>query len=258
MPILTYESTDAVPEALREIAVEKDGKIVVDVSPTAKLSEFRDNNIKISQERDRFASVFAKLSGETGLSLDKVDEFLGSFKDLAATKKLVDDGKLVADSSLEEALAARTSQMKSDLEGQARAEREARLNAERERDQLRVQLESNFIDGEVMKAATNQRAGVRPDAIAAVQREARDFFRVEEGRLIARDANKQIIYGSDGATPITPLEWIKTHLSEKAPYLFLASQGGGSNGGGVGGMSQADILKLDPVQRMALARANKS
>jgi hypothetical protein len=64
------------------------------------------------------------------------------------------------------------------------------------------------------------------------------------------------MYGADGSTPMTPMEWL-AKLREEKPFLFKQSEGGGSGGGGrPGGLSQADLQKMSPVERMNYARAN--
>ena len=52
MPKITFETLDQVPEWLRGDAKEVNGKIEADVVQTAKVDEFRNNNIKLSTERD--------------------------------------------------------------------------------------------------------------------------------------------------------------------------------------------------------------
>jgi hypothetical protein len=66
-----------------------------------------------------------------------------------------------------------------------------------------------------------------------------------------------IIYGADGATPMTPDEWL-AKLRDSAPYFCKNSNGGGATGNQgnkmFGGMSKEDFNKLSGAQKLALAR----
>lgn len=257
MADLTYDTQDAVPEDLREHATAKDGKFVVSVAPSKKLDEFRTNNVNVSKERDSYANVLARLKTDVGLDTEKLDDFVTSFAELRKTQEQVEAGKLVKDTSLDEAVAKRTGAMKADYEGKINALTTANQNLTKEIQDLTQQVNNNVIDRHVTAAATDEKSGIRSDALNAVIREAREFFVVEDGKLVARDSDKNVIYGADGATPITPMEWIKTKLSQSAPYLFKESQGGGANGGGggSGNLTAAQIAAMTPEQKMAHARA---
>lgn len=255
MAEFTYDTQDAVPEDLREFATAKDGKFVVSVAPTKKLDEFRNNNINVSRERDSLAGVIARLKTDVGLDPEKLDDFVSHFGELRTTKEQVDAGKLVKDTSLDEAVNKRTAAMKQEYEGRINALDTTRKNLEAQIADLTREVNNNIIDRHVTAAATDEKSGIRSDALSAVLREAREFFQVENGELVARDRDKNIIYGSDGSTPIKPMEWIKTRLSQTAPYLFKESQGGGASGGGAGGgYTPAQIAAMSAEQKMALGR----
>lgn len=258
MPVMQFDTLDVVPEALRAHAVEKDGKYHLDVVPAMKLEEFRQNNTTLLGERDNLKNVIARLQTEAGVAPDKLDDWLSQFKELKTIKQQVDDGKLVKDSSLEDALAQRTTEMQRKFQ-----EDQQRLEAAlSEKDKVILQktreLNNSFLSQVVTEACNEKTSGVRRDAVRAVVKEAQDFFQVEDGKLVAKEGDK-VIYSADGVTPMTPLEWIKTRLVKISPYLFENSQGGGSQGGGVGGtgFTQEQLAKMDPQTKMQLGRQRR-
>ena len=52
MTVLVYATLSEVPNELRDAAKEgDDGKFSVKVAPAERITEFRDNNVSLSQER---------------------------------------------------------------------------------------------------------------------------------------------------------------------------------------------------------------
>lgn len=254
MPELIYDTQDAVPEPFRETAVAKDGKFAINVVPKAEVDTFRENNLNLSRERDSLSGVIARLKTDTEFDPEKMDEFVNSFKDLRTTAQRVKDGELVASTTLEEAIGTRTSEMRQQHEAQVQSLTTSVRNLQGELETARTQIDDNVIVNEVTAAATDQRSGIRGDAIRSVIREAREFFQVKDGKLVPME-NGKIVYGSDGTSPMTPMEWIKSKLSQTSPFYFSESQGGGAQGGGsLGGLSAEAVAKMSPAERMQLAR----
>ena len=256
MPEMTFDTQEAVPEDVRADAVAKDGKFVVSLVSSKKLDEFRNNNVNLSRERDNLNNVISRVKTEIpDFDVEKLDEFFTGYKDLRSTKEQVEAGKLIKDTSLDEAVTRKTAEMQRQHQTQVQALETSVRNHQAEVAQLRQKLDDTIIDQRVSEAVANKNSGVRSDAVRAVIREAKDFFKVKDGNLIPYDHDGQIIYGADGTSPMTPLEWIKTRLAESSPYLFLESTGGGSGGGGgAGGLTQAQLAALSPAERMRVAR----
>lgn len=258
MPEIFYDTQEAVPEPFRASAAAKDGKFVINVVEQSKLDEFRTNNLNVSRDRDALAGVIGRLTTDLGFDREKVDEFVTNFNDLKSTKQRVDDGELVANTSLEEAITTRTNEMRTQHDAQVQALTTSVRNLQGELDTARRALDDNVIVNEITAAVSDKRSGIRGDALRAVIREAREFFQVKDGKLVPMDGDK-IVYGTDGTSPMSPLEWIKSRLSQTSPYLFAESQGGGAQGGsGVGGMTQEQLAQLSPAERMRAAREAQS
>lgn len=258
MPEIVYDTQEAVPEPFRANATAKDGKFVINVVPKSELDTFRDNNLSVSRDRDALSNVLGRLATDVGLDREKIDDFVTQFNDLKTVKQRVDDGELVANTSLEEAISTRTNEMRTQHEAQVQALTTSVRNLQSELDTAHKAIDDNVIVNEISAAVSDKRSGIRPDALRAVIREAREFFQVKDGKLVAMDGDK-VIYGTDGTSPMSPLEWIKSRLSQTSPYLFIESQGGGGQGGsGVGNLSQEQLAQMSPAERMRAAREAQS
>jgi hypothetical protein len=256
MPELIFDSAEAVPEPIRSIAAEKDGKWVANVVPKAELDDFRNRNVELSRERDNYTGIFGRLT-PLGFDPEKVDDFVTSFEEMKGIKQQVDDGKLVADSSLQEAVEAKTGEMKKGYETQLGGLQNENASLKGENEKLVNRLNRSIIDQHVMQAINDPKSGALPEATKQILREAHDVFQIGENEsLIAKDQHGNVIYGADGATPITPVEWLKK-LSEVSPFFFKGSQGGGAGGGqgpGSGPLTAAQIAAMSPEERMTYGR----
>ena len=82
MPIVTFETLESVPEGLRESAKESDdGKVSIDLVTNSKLQEFRDNNVKLSEERDTLQKQVENFNKIVGDDQDAFTEQLTKFKE---------------------------------------------------------------------------------------------------------------------------------------------------------------------------------
>jgi len=256
MPELIFDAQDAVPEPIRSIAVEKEGKWVANVVPKAELDDFRNRNVELSRERDAATGIFGRLT-PLGFDPAKVDEFVTSFGELKEIKQQVDDGKLVADTSLAEAIDAKTGEMKKGFETQIGGLQNENVTLKSENEKLVNRLNRSIIDQQVMQAINDPKSGALPEATRQILREAHDTFQIGENEaLIPMDNSGHVIYGGDGATPMTPVEWLKK-LAETSPFFFKGSQGGGAGGGqgpGSGPLTAAQIAAMSPEERMTYGR----
>lgn len=240
MTTLTYETLDAVPEGLRENAAEVDGKYSVKVAPAEKVTEFRDRNISLQQQKDTLLGSLSKVSEISGVKLldpEKegelpkfdVDGFTKSFKALTTTSKRVKDGELIENTSLEEALAERTRGMREENETQIAALKNE-VNAHKERaTQSDSKLRQRILSEQVTRVALNPDSGIRPEAISDVLARASSVFEVKDDEsLLPKDpASGKTMYGANADQPMTLTEWVDT-LKKSAPHYFKASVGGGA------------------------------
>lgn len=256
MPDLFYQTLDQVPEGLREFASETDGKVKVSVVAKVKLDEFRENNVKLSQERDALKTAVEKARTVFGEDFDAAAK---EFGDLRGVAQRVKDGELVENKGLDEALAERTKQMREGYESQV-TERAREANAWKEKaTALDTRLKRTFIDRAITDVVLDSKSGVEPKAVTDILGRAYSIFQVsDDGKLTPKNGDA-ILYGADGASPMTPAEWVAT-LKDAAPHYFKGSSGGGASGGDAkmpNGMSQAEFAKLSPMQRLRAANGEK-
>lgn len=263
MPKLIFDSKDLIPEGLGEGATElEDGKFEVKVVLQSKLDEFRNTNIEKSKELDstkaaldQYVSVYGEVSD--------FDEAKTSYLDLQETKQKVDDGKIKESSDIEAELNKRTATMRKDHEEALKAEATARAAAEARADASDNKYRRSVIDSHVTAAAIAKDSGVEPTALADLLVRAQSVFKVNEEGAVVAMKGENIIYGADGATPMTPTEWIGG-LKEDAPHFFKRSGGGDAGGNDKEkdsvrqGMSDKDWAKVPGKLKLQMAREREN
>lgn len=253
MPDVKFKSLDEVPEGLREHAKQVDGAFVINVVPKVKLDEFRETNISLAQERD---ALKTRVQGLAEIVGEDPEKFKTELEALRHTDQLVKDGKLKGSDAVENAVQERLENVKTSYEQQL-AEMGQKLEAANQRgNDFESKFKRSQIDREITNAVLAKDSGVNPQALPDILARAYGVYQVkDDGTLVAMKGDA-VIYGSDGATPMSPKEWL-TKLLAEAPYLGLSSNGGGAfgdRGDTVGGMSKEEFNKLDPATRIAKYR----
>lgn len=262
MATITYESLSEVPEDLQESAKEENGKYVVNVVSQSKIKEFRDNNISVTKERDALQAALAQYEDVTGVPIPdleegKLSDFAKQLEALRDTKKKVDDGALVENTSLEEAAAARVTEVTNNMKEQLASMAKDR-DAHKARAEAAVQsANAMMVENAVRLAASDADVAMLDKAVAMILPSALKTFRVEEsGKITPKQSDGTIIYGSDGVTPKTIKEWLLEQREEN-DFLFKGSKGGGASGSSdtsTGRLSPAELEKMRPAERMRYAR----
>lgn len=260
MAEIVYASLEEVPEDLKDVAKKgEDGKYTVKVVAASKLDEFRERNITTSRERDTLAAALAKVKPFVG---EDPDAFAVRMKELEDIAQKVKDGTLKGSDAVAKEVDNRVAAMKEDYARQLREQATKASAAEANATSWEERYKKTRIDRAVTDAVVNPASGALPDALDDILSRAYNVFKVDgDGNIVAKDG-EAIRYGSDGTTPMTPLEWLAS-LRAKAPYLFKGSSGGGANGGAnggrnqYGGMSKADFDKLSPEAKLAQFWKNK-
>lgn len=234
MPIVNFDNMDAVPEAFRSEAKEVDGKVQVDLVSSTKLTEFRDNNVKLMKEREdltnvvgRVRSIFGQEEGALNL-----DEIHGKVKDWQSIEQKVEDKTLITDTSLEAAVATRTAEMRQKLEGQLS---EAQKQVKEKESVLAKERSSRaemLLNHAITSAVIHPESKVNASALPDILNRAKGVFSVDlDKNVITPMKGDQILYGPEGDKPMNPSEWLDTLISD-APHFAKGSTGGGSNSGG--------------------------
>jgi hypothetical protein len=264
MPDIFYSTKEEAPEGLRESLKDTgDGKFVVSVVPKVKLDEFRENNVNLSKERDTLKTVrdaVAKLFGEE-FDLEKAGLEVSELRSIAQQVK---DGKLTTKTDVEQEVLNRVGQMKTGFEEQIKTHATEAANWKTKYSAENQRYKRTLIDRAVLDVILDEKSGVNPSAKDDILSRAYGVWHVEDGDSpkMTPKSGDAILYGADGASPMSPHEWVVS-LREKSPHLFRQSAGGGAGGqeGGAlkqfGGMSQSEFNKLTPLQKLEIANAGK-
>ena len=246
---LMLETLEGVDEVTRKLYTEKDGKFMLDVDGLEDTSGLKSALEKERQKARELEKAMAKFKD---VDPDKYRELQ---KQLEALEEqgLKDAGKL------DELLAKRTERMKADFENQSAAMQEALNKLKGENDTLKKNLTDTLVKKAVLESIAEV-GSLRKEAVTdAVSRGLGTWVVNEKGALEPRKADGSIIYGKDGAAPMTMKEWAEGLLKD-APHFFQPSNGGGGSGSGQGGKgagnySPEEIARMTPQQKMQLARA---
>lgn len=252
MPEIFFDALDKVPDGLREHAKEVDGKVVVNVVAKVKVDEFRENNVKLAQERDELTKVVQRAQSILGEDFDASAQEIEAIRQVA---KRVKDGELVENKGLEEALAERTRQMREGYETQIKT-LSSEVGAWKQKSTAAEQRwKKGIVDRSVTDAALDEKLGVNPKALPDIISRAHGVFVVDDSDKLIPKSGDAIIYGADGTTPMTVSEWLGK-LREDTPFFFKGSGGGGATGSAdakYGGMTKQDFDKLSGKQKLELA-----
>jgi hypothetical protein len=255
MPIIKLETREAWPEELRDLVKESEaGGFELNVVPKTKLDEFRDTNINVSKEREAAVDELKKLKAIIPEGTD-YDEFRTQLADLQAMAQRVADGELSENGDIEAEVAKRTERMKRELEDQKAAALGAKTKAEERAQEAEGKFKNLILKQAVIEAAMDPETGANPEAVDYILADAQKVFTFDESDTLIPRKGDSVLYGSDGATPMSMKVWVTDLVSTK-PLLAKPSGGGGDKGDPTkkfGGYTQEEYRKLTPMQKMELA-----
>lgn len=234
MPVLQFDTLDAIPEPLRVGHKEVEGKFVIDVVPKANLDEFRENNINLQKERD---GLVGRIKGYSEIIGEDFDKFKTDYSELVGIKAKVENRTLVENSSFEKALEQRVTELSKKHADEIGAKDKAISDATAKATALDTKLRRTIIDRHITDAVLHEKSGARADALPDFLGRAYEVFKVDETGNLTPYEGETVIYGAD-TKPMKPIEWITTKVRERSPYLFKDSNGGGAGGGSGGGATR--------------------
>lgn len=194
-----------------------------------KLDEFRDSNIQLLKDMEKFKDVDPEKYATLKAEHDKLQE-----------------GELIKAGKVEELVAQRVAAMKT-------AHEAAMADLSKRYDVGQRQLETLLIDNEVRAHAA--KVGVTATAVDDVLLRAKSMFKVEDGKPVAKDSEGKIIYGKDGTNSIGISDWIGG-LKEQAPHLFAPSQGSNSGNMRQGTGNQGNGQRMNPINKISAGLAD--
>jgi hypothetical protein len=219
---LSYDTQDAIPEGVRGLFDEVDGKFVLagvkgmktekDVSNVQEaLRKERADHSKIKDDYKPWQS-FGKTPEEIQAQLDRIDEL-----EAAADGKLDDD-------KINGIVEGRLKQKTGPLERQLTTLTEERDTYKTENERLKGQIERRDMNEAVRTVATEMK--VVPTAIMDVEMIAASYLeRGENGQFIVK-ADAQ------GVTPGVDVKQFMKEMQKMRPHWWPQSEGGGAGGGG--------------------------
>lgn len=202
------EKLEDVPEGQRELYVASNGKFILQVEGAVgkdKLEEFRNNNIELQKQIDRFKNIDPS-----------------KHQELLELQRRLQEEELIDKGEVDKLVNLRVTAMREGYEADKGA-LTAQLST------ASAKLEVLLVDNVVKDAAI--KSGVHPAAVDDVLLRARGVYKVVDGNPVAKGADGKPLYGADGVTPLQPDEWVK-NLKKSAGHLFQGFQGGGGGGGG--------------------------
>lgn len=221
---------DALPEAMRSLYKEENGKWVLDVEGVAaspaevlelktKLGEFRENNRTMHGELEKLKPLLDKFK-----DVDP-DEYRNLKAEIEAMRaKGVTRPEDIA-SLVDAAVAKKTKS----LEDKVEAEKAIRLEAQKK-------VEDAMFRDLVTAEAT--KAGVAQNSMRFVIHDAEASFMLKDGALVPREGVK---HPTEPHKDLTPTDWL-TNLAKTNGNLFESSNGGGARppqgGGGKPGVKK--------------------
>lgn len=217
------ETDDGLEDSVKALYTKgADGKLYLDVDGVVakdKVDEFRNNNIELKKQLERFKDVDPAKYQEAMKVLQKLEE-----------KKLIEAG------NFEEVVAQRVQALRQDFETQV-TDLSNKLSTSNR------QLETLMVDATAKSAAIA--SGVLPTAVDDIILRAKTVFSVKDNVVIALE-NGQPMFDKDGTTPMTIDSWVKG-LKKTAPHLFTMPAGGGAGGSGPGGLNPANMTATQKI-----------
>lgn len=204
----------------------------------------------LEQETSGLKGKNSELLGKLKTAQGDLDSFKSQFDglDIEAVKAIVskagkdEETRLIAEGKIDEVVSRRTERLRGDLEKQLQAERDRADKAET----FANQFKDRVLSDSIREAAS--KAGALAEASDDIILRARSVFSLnEDGVPIAVDKDGQVIYGKDGKTPLSPLEWAEG-LRESASHLWPRTQGAGQvgdKGGKGGGKKRSEMSALE-------------
>lgn len=216
-----------------------------------KVQEYVDNEVAGLKSKN------TALLGSNKTIKTELEKLKGQFDglDIEAVKGLLakagqdEETKLIAEGKLDEVISRRTERLRTDLDKQVKAANERADKAEA----FAAKYSDKVLADSIRAAAI--KAGALPEAAEDIILRARGTFKLsEDGEPVATDRAGEVVYGKDGKTPLSPLEWAES-LRETATHLWPRAQGAGQTGDN-GGKATKKWGEYTETERAAMARDN--
>lgn len=205
---------------------------IIDEQVSAQVSGLKSKN---SELLGKLKESSESLKRFDGIDPDAVRGILQRFSD-------DEEAQLIAGGKIDEVLNKRTERLRADSDKQIKAANERADKAESFANKFKDRVLGDAIRSAALKA------GALPEASDDMILRARGTFKLnDEGEAVAVDANGDVLFGKDGKTPLSPVEWAES-LKETAPHLFPRAEGtdaGGHKQHGGGALKRSEMSASD-------------
>lgn len=256
MPNIYYDTLESVPDEFKAIAKETDGKMAINVVPKTTVDEFRDKNIALNKSHDELTGRVKTLSDIVG---EDPEAFAKNLEEYRTTFQRVKDGELKESRAIEEATVKRTDEMRKEHDQRVQGLTKEIAARKTQFDELDTRYKRGQVASAIKDACVDAASGVEPKAIEDIISHAYGTWRVtDDGKIVPYESKDQIMYGTDGISPMAPKEWLQK-MKETKPFFFKPTQGGGSGGDNttrkIHGVDHAALAKMTPQQRLEFANS---
>jgi hypothetical protein len=221
---IEYSSMDVVPEAVKGLYTEKDGKAVLTgvngLKTQADVDTVREALRKEREDHDKVK--VALKPWQTLGKYDEISEKISKFD----TYKAAAEGK-IDETKIEALLQPRLAQKIQPLEAALREKEELLAAKDKEVNELRGSLTTRDMK-EIIRTAANK-SKMHPTAIADAELVAERMMEFDENRRLVTKA------GLDGITAGIDVDAFMKTMFKQRPHWWPESEGGGAGGGGRGG-----------------------
>lgn len=242
-------SLDAVPEASRKFYTEKDGKFHLDSDLADSIKGLKYALERKTEMANENARKVKELETKyAGIDPDKTRELLAKLENDS-------EAQLIAQGKIDEVIQRRTEKWRADEERQKK-ELQAKIDAAEARANS---FRDKVFEDAVRIAAVN--AGVNKGGLRDAPLLARAIFTLnDDGSVVQKDSDGNIVLGRDGKTPFSLEEWFDLQRSESPHWFSVASTGspatGSSSQAGVRQMKRATFDALSPAEKVATIKNN--
>lgn len=252
MPKFTFAKLEDIDEALRGEAKQVGDKFEIELVSAS----FRQKNIDVSKERDQLQAVVNAFKSAIGEDPNAVATEL---TELRQVNQQVKDGKLKATGDIEAEVARRTEAVKSELTSQIKAQSDRAADFEGKYTASEQKRRTMIVRQAIASVVMDPANGANPAALADFEARGLNVFRVKDDDSLVAMHGDAVIYGTDGATPMSPKEWLGKVLKD-SPYLAKGSSGGGAGGDNNGkgmygtGIDEKTWNSMTPADRLREGR----
>jgi len=243
------ETLEDLPENLKSLYVEHEGKFVLDVDGGLPDAGWRDKVHSLNKENEKRRKEAQELQEK--LSAVDIEEY-NALKEKAAE---LEKERLLAAGKQEEVANKALEKLNAEHKKQLEAIKNETELAKSKINQYKIKA----LEGEI--SASINGAGFHEYCTDEVIEAAKKVFELDDnGNVVALDSDGLVIIGKDGKTPFSIKDW-SNEIKEKKPQWLKSGIGGsGAQQGFSRQKAQKDLSHLPPIERLTEARkmaANK-